>query len=276
MEVQSPVKSCLEKYQLLIKRLKKSDCLAVAFSGGVDSTLLLKAAVDALKKEVVAITSTSCVHAGREISAAKEVALHFGVEHICFDPGMMDDKRFVENTARRCYFCKRRMFEKMKEVLCEKGDVPLVHGVNIDDLGDYRPGLEAAQELGISAPMVEAELTKKEIRQLAAYFKLEVADKPAMSCLATRIPYGEPITEEALKKVEAAESALSEMGFYQFRVRHHGNVARIEFSASDLKRLFEAKLLGRVVEKVKEAGYIYVAADLEGYGQGRMNRVLDM
>ncbi|BCS94556.1 hypothetical protein DSLASN_01880 [Desulfoluna limicola] len=150
-----------------------------------------------------------------------------------------------------------------------------MHGVNCDDLEDYRPGLKAAEELGIKAPMVEAGLFKVDIRELAEFFGLAVAHKPAMSCLATRIPYGEPITEEKLSMIEAAENALYDLGFLQFRVRHHDSVARIEFSQDDLKRLFDLNQMAPVVKAVRGAGYLHVAADLEGYGQGRMNRVLN-
>ena len=272
VEVQNPVKSCLDKYETLLKVLKKYDYPAVALSGGVDSTLLLKASVEALGDRVIAITSTSPIHATREIAAAKSVAKAFGVEHICFDPKMMDDDNFVRNSQERCYHCKRRMFEAMKETLFARDCQTLLHGVNCDDLKEFRPGLRAAQELRVAAPMVEAGLTKKDIRAMASHLGLEVADKPSMSCLATRIPYDTPITEEALVRIAGAEKILWELGFRQFRVRHHGIVARIEFSKPDLARLFEASLLQAVADGVKRAGYRHVAADLEGYEPGRTDR----
>lgn len=269
------MKSSALKYESLLTRLKTYDSLAVAFSGGVDSTLLLKAAVDTLGENVVAVTSVSPVHARREIEAAKACAKVLGVRHIFYDPGMMDDGEFLENTSMRCYFCKRRMFMRMSKEAEALGVSNVVHGVNCDDLADYRPGLKAAEELGIGAPMVDAGLFKAEIRELAEELGLSVARKPAMSCLATRIPYGEPITREALAMVEAAEAALDDLGFQQFRVRHHGAVARIEFSRQDLARLFTEAMMDQVVAAVRRAGYLHVAADLEGYGQGRMNRVLE-
>jgi uncharacterized protein len=275
VEDKNTVKSCLIKYDALLSALKKYDSLAVAFSGGVDSTLLLRAALDALGDKVVAVTSVSPVHARHEIEAAKACAELLGVRHIIYDPGMMDDDAFVENTPMRCYYCKRRMFMRMSKEAASLGVSNVVHGVNCDDLTDYRPGLKAAEELGIMAPMVEAGLFKADIRELAEALGLAVAHKPAMSCLATRIPYGEPITREKLAMVEAAEIALYDLGFLQFRVRHHGTVARIEFSQGDLKRLFEEALMDQVVDGVRRAGYLHVAADLEGYGQGRMNRVLN-
>lgn len=266
----------MQKYKTLINILKTYEYLAVAFSGGVDSTLLLKASIDALGGNVVAVTSTSSIHARREIETAVAYASTLCIPHVICDPGMMDDPSFVENNPLRCYYCKRCMFVKMsKEIAAFEGS-HLVHGVNCDDLRDYRPGLQAAEELGISAPMVEAGLSKADIRALARTFGLDVAHKPAMSCLATRISYGEPIVAETLARIEAAEMALFDLGFAQFRVRHHGVVARIEFSASDLKRLFEEDLMGRVVDGVRGAGYLHVAADLEGYGTGRMNRVLEV
>lgn len=276
MEVWNNVKSYLQKYEILINILKKYEYIGVAFSGGVDSTLLLKASVDALGDNVVAATSTSLIHSRREIEAASAYVATLCIPHVICDPGMMDDASFIENTPMRCYHCKRRMFIKMSKEVELFGVSHLVHGVNCDDLSDYRPGLQAAEELGISAPMVEAGLFKADIRALAETFGLSVANKPAMSCLATRISYGEPITPEALAQVEASEMALYDLGFEQFRVRHHGIVARIEFSLADLKRLFDEDLMGRVVAGVRGAGYLHVAADLEGYGQGRMNRVLEV
>ncbi|WP_300667881.1 ATP-dependent sacrificial sulfur transferase LarE [Desulfoluna sp.] len=268
------MESYLIRYESLLTLLKTYDSLAVAFSGGVDSTLLLKAAVEALGEKVVAITSVSPVHARREIDAARKCASALGVRHITYDPGMMDDQEFVENSPLRCYYCKRRMLMRMSKEAGAVGVSNVVHGVNCDDLSDYRPGVKAAEELGIEAPMVVAGLFKADIRALAEYLGLDVAHKPAMSCLATRIPYGEPITPEKLAMVEAAEAALDDLGFLQFRVRHHGPVARIEFSQDDLMRLFNDSLMAQVVAGVRKAGYLHVAADLEGYGQGRMNRVL--
>lgn len=274
VELQDAVTSSLIKYEYLLSIVKRDDFIAVAFSGGVDSTLLLKAAVDALGSKAMAVTSVSPIHARREIEAARECAHGMGVRHISFDPGMMDDPLFVENSSLRCYYCKRRMFAQMRKEVAPFGVSNLVHGVNCDDLNDYRPGLKAAEELGIRAPLVEAGLRKSEIRELAHLLGLSVAQKPAMSCLATRIPYGEPITRETLAMVEAAETALVALGFEQFRVRHHGSVARIEFSQDDLQRLFGSSLMGEVVAGVRRAGYLHVAADLEGYGQGRMNRMI--
>jgi len=261
-------------YESLLTRLKAYDSLAVAFSGGVDSTLLLKAAVDTLGENVVAVTSVSPVHARREIDAARECAVTLGVRHILHDPGMMDDMDFMKNTPMRCYFCKRRMFMGLSNAAAALGVSNVVHGVNCDDLTDYRPGLKAAEELGIGAPLVDAGLFKADIRALAEALGLSVARKPAMSCLATRIPYGDPITREALAMVEAAEALLDDLGFRQYRVRHHWPVARIEFSQDDLVRLFTEQLMDQVVAGVRRAGYLHVAADLEGYGQGRMNRGL--
>ncbi|MBW1859629.1 MAG: ATP-dependent sacrificial sulfur transferase LarE, partial [Deltaproteobacteria bacterium] len=196
--------------------------------------------------------------------------------HIIFRSNEMDLPAFLANGPDRCYHCKKLLFQKLLEIAQERGMGRVAHAANMDDLGDYRPGLEAAREMGIMAPLVDSGLTKEEIRFLARKMGLTQWDKPAMACLATRIPYGSPVTDQKLKMIEDAEQFLIDRGFRQCRVRHHGSVARIELDDSGLASIMEADLRKEVVQRLRQIGFLHVVLDLEGYESGRMNRALGM
>lgn len=260
------------KKERLISILKNYNSLAVAFSGGADSTFLLAAAHDVLGENVTAITAKSPVHPAREIEFAGKFARNHGVKHVIIQSDEMNLPEFTANNRYRCYICKKNLFPKMVEAASKMGITKLAHGANTDDLKDFRPGSSAASALGIAAPMIEAELSKQDIRDLSKMMLLETWNKPAMACLATRIPYGTAITIESLKMIEEAENALIDFGFGACRVRHHGNLARIELAREDFDTMIHGKMKDSVVGKLKKAGYLYVSMDLEGYIQGSMNR----
>jgi len=276
MEKEMDENALLKKKEILIRHLKRLDSLLVAFSGGVDSTFLLALAHDALGDRAVAATIDSVVFPKRE----KEEAIRFtalkGIQHIILLADEILSPDFLANDPKRCYYCKRTVSEKIQKTAQEKGLRYVAHAANMDDLGDYRPGLRAAQEMGIIAPLIDAKLNKEEIRLLSKEMALPTWDKPSMACLASRIPYGEPITEKKLKMVEEAEGFLSENGFRQCRVRHHGPVARIEVERDEIKRITEFGMGGKIIERFKEIGFLHIAVDLEGYNSGSLNRMLDI
>jgi len=260
------------KKERLVSILKNFKSLAVAFSGGADSTFLLAVAHEVLGENVAAVTAKSPVHPARETEFAGKFAMNYGIKHIVIQSDEMGLTEFTANNRNRCYICKKNLFPKMKEAASKAGIGEIVHGANTDDLDDFRPGFSAASELRIVAPMIDAGLTKQDIRNLSKSMLLETWNKPAMACLATRIPYGTAITIESLKMIEEAENALIDLGFTGCRVRHHGNLARIELVKNDFDRMAVEKTRDLVVEKIKSAGYLYVSMDLEGYIQGSMNR----
>jgi uncharacterized protein len=264
----------ISKRDRLTNQLRDVGSLFIAFSGGVDSAFLLAVAHETLGKGAVAATAVSEIYPRREEEEAKVFARERGIEHITFQSHEMDLPPFVANGPHRCYHCRKAFYQRLLEIAGEKGIANVAHAANIDDLQDYRPGLEAAREMGIMAPLVEAGLTKKEIRYLARKMGISQWDKPAMACLATRIPYGSPINEEKLKMIEKAEEFLFDQGFTQCRVRHHGPVARIEVDDSGLELITITNVRKAVVERLREIGFLHVALDLEGYGSGRMNRAL--
>jgi uncharacterized protein len=262
------------KRKRLLAILAGYDDLAVAFSGGVDSTFLLAAAKEALGGRLVAITAVSPVHPRRETREAAATARELGVRHLLAPSREMVAPDFVANPPNRCYICKKIVFGEVMRIAAEMGIKRVAHGVNLDDLGDYRPGLRAAEELGVLAPLVEAGLTKADIRALSRRMRLSTWNKPSMACLASRIPYGRPITEEALQMVEQAEEVLQVLGFHGCRVRLHGEVARIEVAPADLKKTLRAAVRAEIVERLKTIGFRHVAVDLEGYVAGSLNRAL--
>ena len=273
-------KTCMQasieaKKKILIGILKSYQTLAVALSGGVDSALLLAEAHDILGDRLIAVTARSPIHPEQEIADAASFCNDLGVAHRVIDTAELDQADFLANTPQRCFVCKMTMFGQIKKILREKGVEYLVHGANADDNNDYRPGLHAARELGVGAPLMDAGLTKHEIRLLAKDRGLRVWNKPAMACLATRIPYGTPITNRLIEQIRQAEMVLDSAGFKGCRVRHHGAIARLEVPLDQLVRLMSDPTRGRLVAKLQALGFSHVCVDLEGYVRGSMNRAIE-
>ena len=269
-------KEALRKKQVLLDNLIALDSLIVAFSGGVDSTFLLAVAHEALGKKVIAVTAQSILYPQREIEEAVAFARLHGIEQVLLASEASCLPEFQANTPERCYVCKKYLFGRLMEIAAQRGIRFVAHAANMDDFDDFRPGWNAAVERGVIAPLVDARLTKEEIRFLSKEMGLSTWDKPSMACLASRIPYGEPITETKLRMIGEAEKELASHGFIQYRVRHHGPVARVELQASDMNRIMEPKIKERIVAKLKELGFLYVTLDLEGYAMGSMNRAIEV
>ena len=262
------------KKENLTRDLKGLDSLLVAFSGGVDSTFLLAVAHQVLGERVMAATASSISYPSREREEAVKFTRDRGIQHIVFRSDETSLPQFLSNSPDRCYHCKKCLSQELIKIAKEKDIKHIAHAANVDDLGDYRPGLKAAEETGIIAPLMDARLTKEEIRFLSKEMGLSTWNKPAMACLASRIPYGNPITKEKLKMVEKAEAFLANNGFRQFRVRHHGPVARIEVDTSDIEKIMETGLRERIVEEFRQIGFLHIAVDMEGYITGSLNRAL--
>jgi uncharacterized protein len=265
-----------DKFNKLKNNLKSMEKVAVAFSGGVDSTFLLKTAHDVLGPNVMAVTARSSTYPEREYAEAVGFIKGLGIKHITIISEELEIEGFSKNPANRCYYCKKELFSKIKELAAQNGISQIVDGSNLDDLGDYRPGLTALGELGISSPLREAGLTKEDIRKLSKEMGLPTWDKQPFACLASRFPYGHEITREKLGMVDRAEQFLLDLGLKQVRVRHHGDIARIEVSVNERNRFFDEELMDRVHGRLKEIGFKYVALDLKGYRTGSMNETLKL
>lgn len=268
------MKTVQDKYLDLQEYLKSLGSVAIAFSSGVDSTFLLKVAHDVLGDKVIAVTASSCSFPERELKEAKQFCEENGITHVICKSEELEIEGFRHNPKNRCYLCKHELFEKILQIAKEHGLNAVAEGSNMDDNGDYRPGLIAVRELGIKSPLRHAELNKGEIRELSKELGLPTWDKQSFACLSSRFVYGETIDEKKLGMVDKAEQLLLDMGFHQVRVRIHGMMARIEVLPDEIGRLVEEKSRAEVVEKFTGYGFTYVTLDLKGYRTGSMNETL--
>ena len=260
-----------QKLDHLDEILKSYGRLIVAFSGGVDSTFLAEAANRAVGDNAVAVTAISDSYPEREMKAAQKIAKEIGIRLETVSTGELEIEGYVNNSINRCYFCKSELFDKLK-VIAEKYNMgTIVYGAIPDDIGDYRPGMDAAKEMGIRAPLIEADLTKTDIRQASKKWKLKTWDKPAFACLSSRFPYGTRITREKLRQVDQAEQFLYDLGIHQFRVRHHDDFARIELDKDGINMMRQKNIRRQTDQKFKSLGYSFVALDLQGYRSGSLN-----
>lgn len=264
-------KTTREKFISLQNIITEMDSTAVAFSGGVDSTFLLKTAHDILGDKCVAVTARSCSFPAREQKEAAAFCEAEGIRHIICESEELKIEGFSKNPPNRCYLCKKELFEKILAISKENGLAFIAEGSNMDDMGDYRPGLAAIKELGVRSPLREAGLYKEEIREISHEMNLPTWDKPSFACLASRFAYGEEITPEKLKMVEEAEDLLLGYGFKQVRVRLHGNIARIELLPEEFPKLMEDGVRKDAARQIKDLGFDYVTLDLNGYKSGSMN-----
>lgn len=264
----------MEKYKKLQENLRALGSVAIAFSSGVDSTFLLKAAHDVLGDKAVAVTASSCSFPIRELEEARNFCRENGIRHIICESEELNIDGFRQNPVNRCYLCKHELFEKIWDIAKKNGLEAVAEGSNMDDNGDYRPGLLAVKELNVKSPLREVQLTKAEIRELSKQLGLPTWDKQSFACLSSRFVYGETISEEKLRMVDQAEQLLLDLGFHQVRVRIHGTIARIEVLPKELPELIASPVREKIAQKFREFGFSYVTLDLEGYRTGSMNETV--
>lgn len=267
-------KSLKEKFSKLKKNIKDMGPFVLAYSGGVDSAFLLKVGYDILGKDIIAVTAQSETYPESELQKAIVFAKNIGSRHEVIKTEELNNSNFMSNPPNRCYYCKSELFKKLADIAKIKKIKWVCDGTNIDDLKDIRPGRTAAREFGICSPLLDAKLTKEDIRNLSRELGLPTWDKPPLACLSSRIPYGEKITKENLGKIEEAEKYISLMGFKSYRVRAHGNLARIEVEPSDIERFNQKDIRDKINTKLKTLGFIYITLDLQGYRLGSMNEMI--
>jgi uncharacterized protein len=263
-----------QKWDALRELLREMKLAVLAYSGGVDSSLLLRAASEVMGPHVIAVTAVSDTYPRGELGAAQAFVRSLGVTHRIIHTHELENEQFVQNPPERCFHCKTELFEKLAAIASTEGIPFILDGSNTDDLKDYRPGRRAAEKYSVRSPLVEAGINKADVRRLAKLLGLSQWDKPSLACLSSRIPYGIRITREILNRVQQSENFLHGLGFGQVRVRHHGDTARIELDKKDFSRLLTGEVADRVVALLKELGYTYVSLDLAGYRTGSMNLAL--
>ncbi|MFH1782763.1 MAG: ATP-dependent sacrificial sulfur transferase LarE [Candidatus Omnitrophota bacterium] len=265
----------MNKLDKLKNEIRKLESAVVAFSGGVDSSFLLKIVRDTLpKKNILAVTATSETYTKEELDKAKKFTRKLGIKHNIVSTNELKDKNFNKNPTDRCYYCKKELFGRLTRIVKEKKLKTVIDASNYDDRLDYRPGSIAKKEFKVISPLMEAKLTKQDIRIYSKRLKLKTWDEPSMACLASRIPYGEKIEKTTLKKINLAESYIRKQGIKEVRVRCHDSIARIEVGKKDIKRFVKKSFCDKIIKHLKTLGFRYIALDLEGYRTGSMNEVL--